>query len=168
MSRKSRDNTQGGTSKQPCVPVTLEELHFATTVAYSASTNRMQRTSFRGSFEEAMESCRIEPGNYLVLSDIPENHAAMAILDAFPDKSTAGEAKRKSLLWRVMFVIAEATTDARAKRYLIDDNGQAYIDQALMEAMAVVPMNLGEAIPLDAIFEKANELWEADPGTASK
>jgi hypothetical protein len=62
----------------------------------------MPRKSFKANYQEALEAGEIKHGEHLVLSDLPMNHAAMAMLNVFPDKSPDGNRFRSSLLHRTM------------------------------------------------------------------
>lgn len=143
-------------------PITADELMFAMTAADAAATHRTPRQSFRSKYEEALESGRLEPGKHLVLSDIPMNHAAFAIMESFPEKTEEGERKRQGALWRAIFVVSKARLDDRFAAYVMEENGEHFINMAIVEAMATTPMTAGEEVPLDLIFENAAHIAERD------
>jgi hypothetical protein len=152
---------------QPCLPVTAAELHFALVAAEAAASGRTPRPSFIGKYKEAVESGKIDGSKgHLVLRDIPENHAAFAIMDAFPEKTPEGEAKRRSLRWRAMFAMADVTNDPRFGAYTKVENGQSFIAGALMEAVASTPMNTGEKTPVDEIFKRAEAAMKKESANA--
>jgi len=61
---------------------------------------------------------------------------AFAVMDAFPEKTPAGEEKRKALLWRAMLAFRCIANDARCKDYVREKDGQKFVASALMEAAA--------------------------------
>src|SRR5258706_15958313 len=100
------------------VPVTIDQLQLANKVAHAAATGQMVRESFHSKFDEAMEAGELNPSkSYLVLSDIPSNHAAFAIMDTIPEKSAEGDKLRQSLLWRIFFTAPKLYADPRAEKY---------------------------------------------------
>ena len=80
---------------------------------------------------------------------------AFAIMDAFPEKTHSGEAKRRSLLWRVMFSLPPVFNDSRAKAYLKTEAGQTLVSKPLLEAVGMTPMQTGAEVPVDEIFNNA-------------
>jgi hypothetical protein len=164
---KTKDREVPPWRREECVPVTLEQLQLANKVAHAPATGGMVRKSFAASFEEAREAGELEPGkSYLTLTDLPINHAALAILDTVPDKTPEGERLRRSLLWRVIFAAPEVYGDPRAKKYLTQDEHGKWIAWPLVEAVAKTAMIMPAATPLDAIFEMADKLavegkWDA-------
>jgi hypothetical protein len=137
-------------------PVTVDEFRYAHIAAYAAATGRTPRQSFASIYEEAIDSGTLDrTKSHFVMRDIPENHAAFAIMDAFPDKTAAGDRLRQSLLWRVIFAAQEVFRDSRSRIYLKKEADQDMVAQPLIEAIATTPMAIGQAIPLDAIFAAA-------------
>lgn len=135
--------------------VTAEELQFALTVAMAAASGRTPRKSFRAKHQEAKDSGELHSGrNYLVLTDDPMNHAAFAIMDAFPDKTPEGDKKRRALLHRALFAMLEVMDDPRSTPY----RREGEVSLILVEAVAVTPMLEGTEIPLDDIFQQAQNL----------
>ena len=131
------DKTPGWVKE--CVPLTVEQFDLCCRVAHAAATGLMPRQSFESKFEEAMESGKVPDGPHLRLTDKPINHAAMAIMDCFPDKSAAGDALRLSALHRTMFVADAVYRDTRAQRYIKTVGKEQYIGSPLVEAIATTP-----------------------------
>jgi hypothetical protein len=153
--RNDRTNEAIALSRINLVPVTAEELHFAATAATAAASGQTPRQSFLSKYEEAVEAGKVDPKKpRLVLrDDIPDNHMAFAIMDAFPEKTPEGDLKRQSLLWRVMRALPMVLKDPRAQSYVRDEkDGRSMIATPLIDAIATTPMIMGEAVPIDQIF----------------
>ncbi len=149
--------------------MTKEELHFALVSAVSAADGRTPRKSFAAKAQEAIERGELQ-GKRLFLNDRPENHMAFAIMDAFPEKTAAGEEKRKALLWRAMFAFRRIARDVRFKDYVREKGGQEFVAPALMEAAATTPMHTASEVPVDEVFRRAADLvrqQQDEPSTSS-
>ena len=141
--------------REPLAAVTKEELHFALVSAVSAADGRTPRKSFEAKAQEAIERGEVEPTKRLFLNDHPDNHMAFAIMEAFPEKTPAGDEKRKALLWRAMFAFRRIVSDPRYKEYVRDQDGQQFVAAALMEAVATTPMDTASEVPVDEVFRRA-------------
>ena len=149
--------------------MTKEELHFALVSAVSAVDGRMPRKSFAAKAQEAIERGEVK-GKRWFLNDRSENHIAFAIMDAFPEKTPAGEEKRKALLWRAMFAFGRIASDARYKDYVREKDGQEFVASALMKAVATTPMHTASEVPVDEVFRRAADLvrqQQDEPSTSS-
>ena len=161
MAKKSRPESpkKDRRLEHELVPVTAKEIHFASVAANAAASGRTPRRSFASLREEALESGELDPTKgYLFLKDIPENHMAFAIMDAFPEKTPEGDARRLSLLWRVLAALPQTLRDPRAAAYLTTENGQKFIGTALLEAIGMTPMKIGQEVPIDVIFSNAERI----------
>jgi hypothetical protein len=159
--KKSRSKTREKKlrGERHLVPVTAEEIHFAAVAANAAASGRTPRQSFASLHEDAFDSGKLDPTKrYLMLTDAPENHKAFAIMDAFPEKTPEGDARRMSLLWRVMFALPTTLRDPRAATYLKTENGQSFIGRPLLQALGTTPMKVGKEVPVDAIFVNAERI----------
>jgi hypothetical protein len=157
---KNRKVRSAAAAFQTPVPaVTKEELHFAMMVGAAAANNLTPRQSFESKFRESAQRGELDPSkSYLTMTDIPLNHAAFAIMDAFPEKTESGEEKRQALLWRAIFAYAAVARDRRFAEYTHEKDGQFFIEEAIVEALAATPMSAGAEVPVDAIFSLAAEL----------
>lgn len=140
------------------VPVTPEELHFACMAADAAARGKTPRQSFKSKQDEAKRAGKLKPGKHLVLTDHPMNHAGMAIMEAFPESTPDGQRKRLSLLWRALSAMAEIHRDPRFAECFSEENGEPMVEEELIDAVATVPMFLGQPVPLDAILQRYRDL----------
>src|SRR5437868_7467047 len=156
MTRDKKADRKNWHLHRDLVPVTLDQLNLAFKIAQAAATGAMPRQSFSSKFAEAREAGKLQERKYLVLTDAPENHAAMAIMDTFPEKTLDGERLRQSLLYRVMFVASNVFADPRAQKYFKSNSEGEWVGYPLLEALGTTPMRMGDEAPLDAIFAAAD------------
>jgi hypothetical protein len=154
--------------QHPVIAVTKEELHFALMAAAGVANGQTPRQSFQSKFEEAVDQGQLDPNkSYLRLTDARPNHMAFAILEAFPEKTPENEERRRSLLWRVIFAFPEIASDPRFEQYTHEENGEHFIEEAILEAAATTPMSAGKETPVDEVFRRAAELLRQEQGKST-